>query len=407
MPTVIHEAEPERRGLRASPEERNASTAARGGIADPVRGKTEPMLGHDALEAAMYRALELATRGPTGDPNPQVGCVILDSEGRTVAEGWHMGSGTPHAETAALAQLPEAWRARADELTAVVTLEPCNHSGRTGPCARTLGEFGIGSVVYALDDPGPDASGGAETLRAAGVEVLGGVLTDEARALLGPWLRAHRRPRVIVKWAQTLDGRAAAADGSSRWITGPEARADVHRRRAAADAILIGTGTLISDDPSLTARDERGAPLVPPAEQPLPVIVGRRDVPGGARVRSHPALAAHGLDAPIRLAGDDLARDLAELRARGVRSVFVEGGPSVAGSLIAAELVDELIVYIAPALLGGPGLALEDLGVSDMEEIKRLDVASIERLGDDLLLQARILQPDGPAQEDGGEGENS
>ncbi len=362
------------------------------------------MLERTLIEDAMHRALLLARRGPATDINPQVGCTVLDPAGRIVAEGWHRGAGTPHAEVEAISRVPAEWRSRAGELTAVVTLEPCNHTGRTGPCATALAEFGIGAVAYALDDPGRTSSGGAETLRAAGVDVRGGVLPGEARALLMPWLARHRvapcdidapRPHVTVKWAQTLDGRAAAADGTSRWITGPDARGDVHRRRAEADAILVGTGTLIADDPALTARAERGDLLVPPADQPVPVVLGRRPIPAGARVLDHPALAARGLDAPIRLPGDDLARDLTSLHERGVRRLFVEGGPTVASAFIAAGLVDEVLVYLAPALLGGPRLALGDLGVASMSGIRRLRVSRTVQLGADLLVAASIV----PAEE--------
>ena len=371
------------------------------------------MLEQVLLEDAMRRALAIARRGPADDPNPQVGCVLLDPSGRIVAEGWHLGSGTPHAETVALAQLPAEWRARTGELTAVVTLEPCNHTGRTGPCAVALLEHGIGAVAYAVSDPGEASAGGAARLRAAGVEVRSGVLAGEARAVLGPWLArqaaagmadraapsglpqsgdgsALDRPHVTVKWAQTLDGRAAAADGSSQWITGVDARADVHRRRAEADAILVGTGTLIADDPALTSRAEHGGLLVPAEEQPIPVVLGHRPVPPGARVMQHPALAAHGLDAPLTLSGDDLAADLAALHARGVRRLFVEGGPTVASALIAAGLVDEVLVYLAPALLGGPRLALGDLGIADMTGIERLRISRTAQLGADLLIKATL-----------------
>ncbi|UOQ57314.1 bifunctional diaminohydroxyphosphoribosylaminopyrimidine deaminase/5-amino-6-(5-phosphoribosylamino)uracil reductase RibD [Leucobacter allii] len=369
------------------------------------------MLQQELVEEAMRRALGVARRGPVDDPNPQVGCVILDPDGRIVAEGWHRGSGTPHAEIDALAHLPGPWRGRFSELTAVVTLEPCNHTGRTGPCAEALRDAGIGAVAYALDDPGRASSGGAATLRAAGVEVRGGVLAGEARALLGAWLARQgaadasapsplRRPRVTVKWAQTLDGRAAAADGTSRWITGPEARTDVHRRRAEADAILVGTGTLLADDPELTARDAEGALLVPASEQPIPVVLGHRGIPEAARVRAHPALAARGVPEPLRLPGDDLPAELAGLAARGIGSLFVEGGPRVASALIAAGLADELLVYVAPALLGGPRLALGDLGIPSMAGIARLAVRERLELGADLLVRAdRVSRatPDSPA----------
>ena len=355
------------------------------------------MLGRETLETAMRRALELAARGPADNPNPQVGCVILDPAGNIVAEGWHRGAGTPHAEVAALAALPDEWRARANELTAVATLEPCNHTGRTGPCAVALSEARIGTVVYSVSDPGDASSGGAATLRSAGAEVLGGVLEPEGLELLASWLERQgavsqklSRPRVTVKWAQTLDGRAAAADGSSQWITDPAARRDVHRRRAEADAILVGTGTLIVDDPALTARDENATDglLVPAADQPIPVVLGRREIAASARVNQHPALAAHGLDAPLRFDGSDLEEHLTALHERGVRSVFVEGGPTIASAFIAAGLADEVLVYVAPALLGGPRLAIGDLGIESMAGIRRLSIEGIERLGDDLLIRA-------------------
>lgn len=356
------------------------------------------MLAETTIEEAMRRAIAVARRGPAGDPNPQVGCVLLGPDGRIVAEGWHRGVGTPHAETDALSQLPEPWRGHAGELTAVVTLEPCNHTGHTGPCARALIEAGIGSVVYAQSDPSELASGGADALRAAGVDVRSGVLAGEARTLLEPWLQGQRQnpgarlelPRITVKWAQTLDGRAAAADGSSRWITGPEARAHVHHERAAADAILVGTGTLLADDPSLTARRDDGTLLVPEGEQPIPIVLGRRRIPADARVRQHPALAARGLSTPIQLSGEDLARDIAALREHGIGSVFVEGGPTVASALIAAGLADEVLVYLAPALLGGPLTAIGDLGITGMSGIKPLSGVRIERLGNDLLVRGAI-----------------
>jgi len=232
---------------------------------------------------AMTRAFELARRGPLGI-NPQVGCVLLTPTGDVLAEGWHRGVGMPHAEVAALAQLPEGGASGA---TAVVSLEPCNHTGHTGPCSEALLAAGIARVVYSVTDPGTASGGGAKCLRAAGVEVESGVLRAQGEALLGPWLVAARlrRPHVTVKWAQSLDGRAAAADGTSQWITGAEARADVHRRRAAAHAIIAGTGTILADDAALTARDADGA-LLP--TQPLPVVLGTREIPATARVRQHP-----------------------------------------------------------------------------------------------------------------------
>lgn len=331
-----------------------------------------------AETAAMRRALDLAANGPVVGDHARVGAVILSSDGTVLGEGWHRGAGTPHAEVDAMSHVdPELLRGA----TAVVTLEPCDHTGRTGPCSVALVAAGIARVVYAIDDPGPQAHGGADRLRAAGVEVVSGVLADQAEAFLERWLHAVRtgRPWVTVKWASSLDGRAAAADGSSRWITGPEARRHVHEQRTTHDAILVGTGTVLADDPSLTARDADGA-LLP--DQPLPVVLGDRPVPEHAALCGHPrgflALPGHDLDAALRT-----------LSARGVHAVFVEGGPTVASALIAGGLADELLVYLAPVLLGGPRTALDDLGVGSMGEALRLDVASTTTLGPDLLIRAR------------------
>ncbi|GAA1777559.1 bifunctional diaminohydroxyphosphoribosylaminopyrimidine deaminase/5-amino-6-(5-phosphoribosylamino)uracil reductase RibD [Agromyces lapidis] len=325
----------------------------------------------------MRRALELAEQGPAAGVNPRVGCVILSPAGDVLAEGWHRGAGTAHAEVDALSQLA---RGAAAGATVVVTLEPCNHTGRTGPCALALIEAGIARVVYAVGDPGDHSSGGAVRLRDSGVEVTGGVLADEVEALLDDWLFAarHRRPHVTVKWASSLDGRAAATDGTSRWITGAAARSDVHRRRTAADAIAVGTGTVLADDPALTARDDAGRLL---DRQPVPVVFGRRPVPADAAVHAHP-------HAPLFVTGAELARDLEELQRRGIRSLFVEGGPTLASAFIAAGLVDELLVYLAPALLGGPMLALGELGVPTIADALRFEFAAVERLGDDVLLVA-------------------
>jgi diaminohydroxyphosphoribosylaminopyrimidine deaminase / 5-amino-6-(5-phosphoribosylamino)uracil reductase len=343
-----------------------------------------------AEDAAMSRAFALALHGPRG-VNPQVGAVLLSPDGAVVAEGWHRGAGTPHAEVDALSKLPGG---DASGLTAVVTLEPCNHRGRTGPCSEALIAAGIARVVYALDDPTPAAGGGAERLAQAGVEVEGGVRADEAERLLDSWLVATRlgRPRVTVKWAQSLDGRAAAADGTSQWITGPRARADVHRRRAAADAIVAGIGTVLADDPALTARREDGSLA---EHQPRPVILGQRRVPDDALVRRHPLPL-------LQRDGDDLAGLLDDLRAEGVQHVFVEGGPTIASAFLRAGLADEVLTYIAPTLLGsGVGgadhPALRTLGVETISQQRRLEVVAVERLGDDLLVVSRPATSEGAA----------
>lgn len=323
---------------------------------------------------AMGRARELALLGPRG-VNPQVGAVVLSPTGEVLAEGWHHGAGHPHAEIEALARLsPEAARGA----TMVVTLEPCNHTGRTGPCSVALIEAGIARVVYAATDPAEPSAGGAERLRAHGVDVEGGVRADEITEMLGSWLTVMRlgRPFVTVKWAQSLDGRAAADDGTSRWITGPDARADVHRRRAEADAIIVGTGTVLADDPALTARLDTGEL---DASQPLPVVVGTRPVPPDAALRRHP----RGL---VETHTRDLRTVLDDLRERGVQSVFVEGGPTLASAFIREGFADRVLTYVAPVLLGGARHAINDIGVTTMPEARRLTLTHIERLGDDVLL---------------------
>jgi diaminohydroxyphosphoribosylaminopyrimidine deaminase/5-amino-6-(5-phosphoribosylamino)uracil reductase len=339
-------------------------------------GGADAPSGAAPYESAMRRALSLATNGPVGGGNPQVGCVLLDESGAMVAQGWHRGAGTAHAEVDALSHIPSG-----AGLTAVVTLEPCNHTGRTGPCAQALIDAGVTRVVYALDDPNPEAGGGADRLRAAGVEVIAGVLADEATELLLPWLTSVRsgRPWVTVKWATSLDGRAAAADGTSQWITGTASRQRVHEQRAAHDAIAVGTGTVLADDPSLTARGDGGELL---AHQPIPVVFGETPVPPDALLRQHPA----GL---IELGHRNLEVALRDLDARGIRRLYVEGGPTLASAFISAGLVDEVLIYLAPMLIGGPRVALDELGVTTMSEAHRLRIHHIETLGDDLLVVAR------------------
>src|SRR6478736_1922029 len=233
-----------------------------------------------AEQRAMRRALVLAaTPGVPLGPNPRVGCVLIDDNGDTIAEGHHRGAGSPHAEADALARAGAAARGT----TAVVTLEPCNHTGRTGPCAQALVEAGVRRVVFAQSDPNPAAAGGADTLRAAGVEVESGLLTVESGLLNKVWTFAveHGRPFVTWKFATTLDGRSAAADGTSRWVSSPAARLDTHRLRALCDTMLVGTGTVEIDDPHLTVRDAEGVPL---PVQPLRAVMGARDLDPGRRV---------------------------------------------------------------------------------------------------------------------------
>jgi diaminohydroxyphosphoribosylaminopyrimidine deaminase/5-amino-6-(5-phosphoribosylamino)uracil reductase len=333
-------------------------------------------------ETAMQRALALAANGPSTGVNPQVGCVLLDADGTIVAEGWHRGVGTPHAEVDALSKVSTgSTTGAAAGLTAVVTLEPCNHTGHTGPCSVALIEAGIARVVFAVPDPSPTAGGGAQRLRDAGVEVIEGVLADEASEFQRKWLLSARlgRPFVTVKWASTLDGRAAAADGSSQWITGTASRQRVHEQREQADAILVGTGTVIADDPSLTARGDAGELM---EHQPLPVVIGERAIPGDAKLWEHPR-------GVLESGSRNLDEVLAWLFEQGIRRTFVEGGPTLASAFIAAGLVDEYAIYLAPKLLGGPRVAIGDIGVGSIGEARELQITAIEQLGDDLLVVAR------------------
>jgi diaminohydroxyphosphoribosylaminopyrimidine deaminase / 5-amino-6-(5-phosphoribosylamino)uracil reductase len=328
--------------------------------------------------SAMRRAVALSAAGPVWGENPQVGCVLLNDDGVVLAEGWHRGAGTPHAEVDALSKIPPG---DARGATAVVTLEPCNHTGRTGPCAQALVEAGVARVVYAITDPGDESAGGARTLARAGVEVIGGVCAEEVAESIRGWLTAARlrRPFVTVKWAASLDGRAAAADGTSQWITGPEARDDVHERRTRAGAILVGTGTVLDDDPGLTARRSDGTLF---EHQPTPVVIGRRPVPDDAAVRRHPEQALVYPTHDVRSVLDDLYE-------RGVRSAFVEGGPTLASAFLRAGLADEVLVYQAPVLLGGPRLAVHDVGVATLDDALRLEMRSVHRLGEDVLMISR------------------
>ncbi len=331
----------------------------------------DPVTFSPAETRAMTRALDLArTSGvPTG-PNPRVGCVLIDPAGETVAEGYHRGAGSPHAEADALARAGD----RARGTTAVVTLEPCNHTGRTGPCAEALVAAGVARVVYAQADPNPVAAGGTGTLRAAGVDVEAGLLADEARAVNRVWTFAveHGRPFVTWKFAATLDGRSAAADGTSRWVSSAAARLDTHRLRGLADVVLAGTGTVLVDDPELTVRDASGRPL---PQQPLRAVMGLREVPADRRVLNDVAET-------VVLATRDPAQALAELFARDRQHVFLEGGPTLGAAFLKAGLVDEVVAYVAPMLLGAGLSAVADLGITTMADAVRFDVLDISVVGE-------------------------
>jgi diaminohydroxyphosphoribosylaminopyrimidine deaminase/5-amino-6-(5-phosphoribosylamino)uracil reductase len=328
------------------------------------------MIAIDVVERAMRRALELAASpGVPLGPNPRVGCVLLGPDGVEVAEGFHRGAGTPHAEAAALAEAGAAARGA----TAVVTLEPCNHTGRTGPCAQALIEAGVVRVVFAQPDPNPVAAGGAQALREAGVQVDLGLFEREARAVNRAWTFAleHGRPYVTWKFATTLDGRSAAADGTSRWISSRPARIDSHRLRAQCDVMLVGTGTVADDDPELTVRDEYDDPL---PHQPLRVVVGERDLPADRRIFNSRAET-------VQLRTHDPRKALAELYDRGRRHVFLEGGPRLAAAFLEAGLVDEVVVYVAPMLLGAGTSAVGDLGIGTLAGARHLTITDVTTLG--------------------------
>jgi diaminohydroxyphosphoribosylaminopyrimidine deaminase / 5-amino-6-(5-phosphoribosylamino)uracil reductase len=339
--------------------------------------------------AAMARAIELAARGlGTTSPNPVVGCVILDSHGEVVGEGFHAYAGGPHAEIVALAQAGE----RAKGGTAVVTLEPCNHTGRTGPCSQALIRAGIARVVIGVSDPNPPAAGGAETLGAAGVQVITGVREAEATRGNIMWLSSVRRqrPYLIWKFASTVDGRSAAEDGSSMWITSEASRMDVHALRGTVDAIIVGVGTVLADDSRLTARNLRDGSLA--IRQPLRVVVDTHGkTPSTAKVRDG---AAATWIATAEEVGDDgtgrvdLQRLMEKLYDRGVRSALLEGGPTLAGAFLASGLVDKIVGYVAPKLLGAGPAALMAAGVTTITEAIELDVTDVDRVGPDLRITA-------------------
>jgi diaminohydroxyphosphoribosylaminopyrimidine deaminase/5-amino-6-(5-phosphoribosylamino)uracil reductase len=347
----------------------------------------------------MTRALELAARGLyTTQPNPRVGCVIVQ-EGTIVGEGWHHRAGEPHAEILALREAGD----RAHGATVYVTLEPCAHEGRTPPCTEALIEADVARVVIAANDPNPKAAGGAARLRATGIEVETGVLGDAARELnIGFFARLERgRPWLRVKLAMSLDGRTALADGESKWITGKSARADVQRWRARSSAIMTGSGTVLADDPRLTVRlDEPFAP-------PLRVVLDRHlRTPAGSHLLddSAPTLLLHaaGVMDDAHLAaiervvvpeadgGLDLHAVLALLAARQCNEVHVEAGPTLCGALYAAGLVDELLLYIAPVLLGDQARPLLKLPpLASMAERWKLELVAQHRFGNDTCLRLR------------------
>jgi diaminohydroxyphosphoribosylaminopyrimidine deaminase/5-amino-6-(5-phosphoribosylamino)uracil reductase len=334
-----------------------------------------------SIEDAMNRALELALKGPVTGINPQVGAVILNAAGEVIGEGYHKGSGTDHAEVVALKAALSGKEKLEPGATAVVSLEPCNHTGKTGPCAVALIDAGISKVIFASSDPGDHSSGGSETLRAAGVEVESGIFIERANQQSRVWLTAakNKRPFVSLKWASSIDGRAAAQDGTSKWISGTESRADAHRRRSEVDAILIGTGTAIIDDPELTARKEDGSLY---EHQPLRVVVGERELSSDLRLFNQNAET-------LTMKTQSIHGALSELYEKGIKHVLVEGGPTLASRFVQLDLVDEFVIYLAPKLLGGDKLAIGSIDVPGIEQAKLLEFTKVTKLGSDIQVIAR------------------
>ncbi|MGB5131966.1 MAG: bifunctional diaminohydroxyphosphoribosylaminopyrimidine deaminase/5-amino-6-(5-phosphoribosylamino)uracil reductase RibD [Steroidobacteraceae bacterium] len=362
-----------------------------------MNAREQPDLRH------MEKAIELAHRGLwTTDPNPRVGCVIADGE-RVIAEGWHERAGLPHAEAAALAVAGEAARGA----TAYVTLEPCCHHGRTPPCADALIAAGIKRVCYAIPDPNPRVSGGgASRLAAAGIEVSGGLLADAARALNPGFLsRMERgRPWLRLKMAASLDGRTALANGESRWITGDVARADVQQLRARSSALMTGAATVRCDDPRLDVRlpeatrqplrvvldtqlrTSPSARIVPPPGQLL-VLTASEDK---ARRMALEDAGAQVAVLPAGPGGLDLAAAMRHLAGLEVNELQAECGPTLAGALLSARLVDELVLYLAPALLGMDARPLASLpGIASMSERMEFSISDLCRVGRDLRVTLR------------------
>ena len=369
----------------------------------PAPGKGT--VGDDEL---MRRAIDLARHGVGSvSPNPPVGAVVLDASGAVVGEGWHRRAGEPHAEVHALA----AAGARARGGTLVCTLEPCAHVGRTPPCTSAIEAAGVARVVIGVRDPNPAVDGrGIARLRDHGIEVTEGVLASDAGRLIEAFAKHVRTGMPFVTWkvASSLDGKVAAADGSSRWVSGEAAREDAHHLRAASDAIVIGSGTAAADDPSLTVRHG-----VAGARPPLRVLVdGRGRVAADGRLfdRAAPTLVAttHAAGSAageswrragaevVEFEGRDGRVDLTALFAflgkRDVQSALLECGPTLAWAAVEADLVDRVVVYLAPSLIGGAGAptALGGTGFAPITAARRLVVDGVERIGEDVRVEAHV-----------------
>ena len=359
----------------------------------------------------MARALELGARGAAStDPNPAVGCVIV-RDGRVVGEGYTQPAGGNHAEIEALA----AAGAQAAGATVFVSLEPCAHTGRTGPCTRALIDARVARVVYAVDDPNPIVAGkGAEALRAAGIDVESPLLAAEAEAQnRGFFARMRKgRPWVRVKLAASLDGRTALANGKSQWLTGEAARRDVHAWRARSSAVMTGIGTVLADDPELTARtDGLGIRVLqpkrvvvdsklrtPPAAKLFaartggePIVFAGAEAAGDVSRRRELERAGARIESVAANPHCDLAEVVARLGVLEINSVWVEAGPTLSGALLGAGLVDELFIYYAPCLLGNSARGMFELPrLTSLDERYRLVVDDVLRIGDDFRVRARV-----------------
>lgn len=353
------------------------------------------MLVNDAksITPAMGEALSLAALGRgCVEPNPMVGAVLL-REGVVVARGYHQRFGEPHAEVNALA---DAKTKGIDPrgLTMCVTLEPCAHHGKTPPCAHALIEAGVGRVVIAMVDPFEQVAGrGVAMLREAGVAVEVGVMEDEARRLNEAFIKRVTAglPWVIVKWAQTLDGKTATATGHSQWISNPQSRDRVHQWRGRVDAVMVGVGTAIADNPLLTAR-----PTQAPANTAEPTVkrLARRLVVDRSGRLPADAKMLHDGGPPVTVLTGDLRDELQQLAAQGVTNLLVEGGATLVGALLQEKLVDQLLVFTAPKLVGDAAAlpAVQGLACDTMDHALRLQLVDVERLGDDVMLDYRVTR---------------
>lgn len=377
-------------------------------IAAPGETATGRMRRHD--EDHMREALDLALRGwGRTSPNPLVGALVIQEQ-RVVGRGWYVGPpGSPHAEVRALLEAG----GRADGSTVVCTLEPCCHQGSTPPCTQALMRAGVHRVVVASHDPNPIVDGrGISELRAAGIVVEAGILEPEARRMNEAFEKhvTTGSPFVTLKMAASMDGKAAAADGSSRWITGEQARADVQRLRAGADAVVIGAGTAVTDDPALTVRDPRFADASPSLrvvvdasgrvepvgalfDDAAPTLIATTDRTPQSRIQAWQQAGAEVsvLDADPT-GGTSVAQLMAMLGKRDLRSVLVEGGPTLAWSFAREGMIDKVVLYLAPLLIGGAGApsVLMGDGFAPIVDAQKLELSSVERIGEDLRVEAYV-----------------